>query len=132
MQYRRVINPTVFLGPWGYLDQYSLAPGAATAPTTDREVGGFFYVIAGQGKAIINGETADIKEGDAVPIMLNDTKQFENTGTVPMQLMNVGIGSDMSRRNDILNAVGGARGLSTGAAGAGGGAGRAGRGGRGQ
>jgi mannose-6-phosphate isomerase-like protein (cupin superfamily) len=125
VKYRRVISPTVFLGPWGYLDQYSLAPGAATAPTTDREVGGFFYVISGQGKVTIGTETADIKEGDAVPIMLNDTKQFENTGTAPLQLMHVGIVSDMSRRNEILNAVGGARGLGAGGGPRGGGAGPA-------
>jgi len=127
VKYRRVIGPTVFLGPWGYLDQYSLAPGAATAPTTDREIGGFFYVISGQGKATIGGETADIKEGDAIPILLNETKQFENTGTQPLQLMNVGIVSDMNRRNDILNAVGGARGQIPAAPRAGG-TGRAGRG----
>ena len=117
VRYRRVINPSVFLGPWGFLDQYTLAPGAATAPTTDREVGGFFYVIAGQGKVTISGETADIKEGDAIPILLNDTKQFENTGTTPLQLMQVGIVNDMSRRNDILNAVGGMRGIGGGPAG---------------
>jgi mannose-6-phosphate isomerase-like protein (cupin superfamily) len=143
VRYRRVLGPTVFRGPWGFVDQYSLAPGAATAPTTDREVGGFFYVISGQGKAMISGETADIKAGDAIPILLNDTKQFENTGTEPMQLMQVGIVNDMTRRNEILNAVGGARGIGGGAAGGGGGrgAGRgaggpagggAGRGGRGQ
>jgi hypothetical protein len=110
-----VIGPSVFLGPWGYLDQYSLAPGAATAPTTNSQVGGFFYVISGQGQAIISGETADVSEGDAIPILLNDTKQFRNTGTVPLQLMHVGIVSDMTRRNEILNAVGGARGLGAGA-----------------
>lgn len=111
VRYRRVINPSVFLGPWGFLDQYTLAPGAATAPTTDREVGGFFYVIAGQGKVTIGSETADIKEGDAIPILLNDTKQFENTGQTPLQLMQVGVVSDMNRRNEILNAVGGMRGI---------------------
>jgi mannose-6-phosphate isomerase-like protein (cupin superfamily) len=114
VKYRRVINPSVFLGPWGYLDQYSLAAGAATAPTTDREIGGYFYVIAGRGKAIIGSESADIKEGDAIPILLNDTKQFENTGTEPLQLMNVGVVSDMSRRNEILNSAGGMRGLGGG------------------
>ena len=131
VRYRRVINPSVFLGPWGFLDQYSLAPGAATAPTTDREVGGFFYVMAGQGKVIVSGETADIREGDAIPILLGDTKQFENTGTGPLQLMQVGIVSDLNRRNEILNGVGGSRGIGGGGAGqrgvgAGRGAGRAG------
>lgn len=111
IRYRRVINPTVFLGPWGFLDQYTLAPAAATAPTTDREMGGFFYVIAGRGKVTIGSESADIKEGDAIPILLNDTKQFENTGQTPLQLMQVGIVSDMTRRNEILNAAGGMRGI---------------------
>jgi len=114
VQYRRVIGPNVFLGPWGFLDQYSLAPGAATTPTTDRQVGGFFYVISGQGRAIISGETADIRKGDAIPILLGDTKQFENTGTEPLQLMQVGIVSDMDRRNEILNGVGGMRGIGGG------------------
>jgi mannose-6-phosphate isomerase-like protein (cupin superfamily) len=129
VRYRRVINPTVFLGPWGFLDQYSLAPGAATAPTTDREVGGFVYVISGQGQATISGETAAIQKGDAIPILLGDTKQFENTGTEPLQLMQVGIVSDMTRRNEILNGVGGMRGIGGGGprgGGAGRGAGRAG------
>lgn len=127
VRYRRVINPTVFLGPWGFLDQYTLAPGAATAPATDREVGGFFYVIAGSGKVTIGSETADIKEGDAIPIMLGDTRQFENTGATPLQLMQVGIVSDMARRQEILNGVGGMRGVG-GGVGAPGGARGAGRG----
>lgn len=115
VRYRRVIGPSVFLGPWGYLDQYSLAPGAETAPVTDSQIGGFFYVMSGQGQAMISGETADVREGDAIPILLNDTRQFRNTGTGPLQLMHVGIVSDMTRRNEILNAVGGARGLGAGA-----------------
>jgi hypothetical protein len=139
VRYRRVINQTVFLGPWGYLDQYLLPPGAATASTTDREIGGYYYVISGKGKVTIGSETAEIAAGDAVPILLNDTKQFENTGAEPLQLMNVGIVSDMARRNEILNAAGGMRGFGAAApvaaprAGGAGGAAGAGRGaGRGQ
>ena len=92
----------------------SIAPGASSAPNTDRDVGGFFYVISGQGKATIGDETADIADGDAIPIMLNDTKSFENTGTEPIELMHVGIVSDMSRRNELLNGFGGARGIGGG------------------
>ena len=121
VKYRRVLDPTVFLGPWGYLDQYELAPGSATAPTTDREIGGFYYVISGTGRVTIGTETADITAGDAVPILLNDTKSFENTGAEPLRLLNVGIVSDMTRRNQILNPNGGMR-----AGGAGRGAGRTG------
>jgi mannose-6-phosphate isomerase-like protein (cupin superfamily) len=126
VQYRRVLDPTVFLGPWGYLDQYLVAPGAATASSTDKEIGGFYYVMAGKGKVTIGAETADIKEGDAVPILLNDTKSFENTGTEPLELMNVGIVSDMNRRNEILQAAAPARGGGGGGGGRNGGRGAAG------
>ena len=123
VKYRRALDPTVFLSQWGYVDHYLLAPGAATAPSTDKEIGGFYYVMAGKGKVTIGAETADIAKGDAVPILLNDTKSFENTGTEPLELMSVGIVSDMSRRNEILMAAAPARG---GGAGGGRGAGRAG------
>jgi mannose-6-phosphate isomerase-like protein (cupin superfamily) len=136
VKYRRALDPTVFLGPWGYFDHYVLGPGAATSPTTDRQIGGFYYVISGKGRVTIGTETADIAAGDAVPILLNDTKSFENTGTEPLQLLNVGIVSDMAQRNEILNptaGMGGARGAGRGAArGAGRGAQGQGRGGAGQ
>jgi mannose-6-phosphate isomerase-like protein (cupin superfamily) len=127
VKYRRALDPTVFLGPWGYVDHYLLAPGAATAPSTDKEIGGFYYVMAGKGKVTIGAETADIVKGDAVPILLNDTKSFENTGTEPLELMTVGIVSDMTRRNEILNPNAGApRGGGGGGGGGRNGGGRAG------
>ena len=102
VKYRRALDRSVFLGPWGYVDHYQVAPGASIGPTTDREIGGFYYVISGKGTVTVGTETAAIVEGDAIPIMLNDTKSFENTGTEPLQLMNVGIVSDLTRRNEIL------------------------------
>jgi mannose-6-phosphate isomerase-like protein (cupin superfamily) len=132
--YRRALDRSVFLGPWGYVDHYLVPPGASIGATTDPYIGGFYYVMAGKGTVTIGTETADIVTGDAIPIMLNDTKSFENTGTEPLELMNVGIVSDMSRRNELLAPIFG-RGGGGGGRGAGrgqGAAGEAGRGGRGQ
>jgi uncharacterized cupin superfamily protein len=57
-------------------------------------VGGFVYVIAGDGRATISGETVEIREGDAIPLLLGDTRQFENASTTSLQLMHVGIVSE--------------------------------------
>ena len=93
---------------------HRIAPGPAVEPG----VGGVYYVMNGSGTVTIGGETQPIKAGDAVPIMLNDNKAFENTGTEPLEFMIVGIARDMNKKNDMLasppvrmgGAGGGARG----------------------
>ena len=41
VQYRRALPPSVFLGPWAYVDHVVLAPGSATAPQAYQEIGEF-------------------------------------------------------------------------------------------
>jgi hypothetical protein len=102
VQYRRALSPSVFLGPWAYVDHLVLAPGSATSPQTHQEIGEFFYVMAGEGSVTVGSESAQIKSGDAVPIQLNQTKSFENTGTSPFELLVVGVVRDVSRKYDVV------------------------------
>lgn len=102
VQYRRALAPSVFVGPWAYVDHLVLAPGSATAPQAHQEIGEFYYVMNGQGSVKVGAETAAIKSGDAVPIQLNQTKSFENTGTSPLELLVVGIVRDAARKFDIV------------------------------
>jgi mannose-6-phosphate isomerase-like protein (cupin superfamily) len=104
VQYRRALDGTVFLGPWGFVDHLLVPPGASIGPSTDAEIGGFYYVLAGEGKATVGSETAPIKADDAIPIRFNETKSFENTGTVPLEFMAVGVVKDVSRKMEIVNA----------------------------
>ncbi|MCM3879646.1 MAG: cupin domain-containing protein, partial [Vicinamibacterales bacterium] len=71
VQYRRALDPTVFLGPWSYVDHLLLPPGSSVGANADPDFGGFYYVMDGEGKVTIGSETATIKTGDAVPIRLN-------------------------------------------------------------
>jgi len=105
VQYRRVLAPPVFSGPWAYVDHLLLGPNSSTVPHLHRELAEFYYVIKGRGNATVSerdqSETAAIQEGDAIPIQLNEVHSFENTGTEPLEFMIVGVSRDSTRRVDL-------------------------------
>jgi gentisate 1,2-dioxygenase len=87
----------------GYVD-HLLLPGSATTPQTHQDIGEFYYVMNGEGTVKVGSETAPIKSGDAVPIMLNQAKSFENTGSAPLELLIVGVVRDVARKYDVIPA----------------------------
>lgn len=106
VQYRRVLAPPVFSGPWAYVDHLLLGPNSSTVPHLHRELAEFYYVIKGRGNATVSerdqSETAAIQEGDAIPIQLNEVHSFENTGTEPLEFIIVGVSRDSTRRVDLV------------------------------
>ena len=102
VQYRRALAPSVFLGPWAYVDHVVLAPGSATTPQAHSEIGEFYYVMNGSGTVKVGSESAPIQAGDAVPIQLNQTKSFESSGAAPLELLVVGVVRDVARKFDVV------------------------------
>ena len=102
VQARRALDVPVFLGPWGYVDHFLIPAGASMGPKTDAEIGGFYYVLSGEGTVTDGSETAAIKAHDAVPLNFNQARSFAATGSAPLELMAIGIVKDAERRFQIV------------------------------
>jgi mannose-6-phosphate isomerase-like protein (cupin superfamily) len=99
VQYRRALDADVFLTNWAYVDHLLIPPGASEGRHYHQGVEEIYYVLQGVGQVEVNGETAAIHKGDAVPIRFKEAHSFKNKGSADLELMIVGI----SAQKNILD-----------------------------
>ena len=104
VQYRRALSPTVFSTEWAYIDHLVIPPGASVGPRALPNLAEVYYVVGGQGTVTIGAEQAPIKDGDAIPVRLNESRAIENTGTAPLEFLIVGVAKDMAAKQELMAA----------------------------
>jgi mannose-6-phosphate isomerase-like protein (cupin superfamily) len=96
--YRRLLDPAVFSTPWTYVDHIILPKGASLGAVAEADISAVYYVISGAGEASVRGETAPIREGDAVPVDLGEERALRQIGEAPLELMVIGVARDLAAK----------------------------------
>ena len=101
-QYRRALGPEDFFSNWEYVDHLVLPPGATLGRHRHQHMEEIFYVMDGTGSVEVGKESAAIRKGDAIPIMLNEAHAMVNNGTADLELMVIGVSMQKGRMDTAL------------------------------
>ena len=103
VMYRRLLGPAQFYTGWSYLDEISIPSGATIGPINEPGMSEVYFVLSGAGTVTVNGETASIKQYDAIPVDVGQTHSFAQSGSEPLHLLATGIAKDRASKRAFID-----------------------------
>lgn len=69
----------------------TLVPSESTGGTDNRHQNAaqWLFVLSGNGQTVVNGKTVPLKTGDLLLIEAGETHQIKNTGSKPLETLNI-------------------------------------------
>jgi mannose-6-phosphate isomerase-like protein (cupin superfamily) len=86
------------------VDHLIIPAGASVGPAARADFSEIYYVMSGAGTVTIGDETAAIQVGDSIPVDVNQTRSFAQTGREPLEFLIVGVARDMVAKEALMNA----------------------------
>jgi mannose-6-phosphate isomerase-like protein (cupin superfamily) len=102
VQYRRMLDPAVFSTPWAFVDHLVIPAGATVGKGSKPGISEVYYVVSGAGEVQVDGATAPIKAGDAVPVDVGETRSLRTVGAQPLEFMIIGIAKDLASKQAYM------------------------------
>jgi mannose-6-phosphate isomerase-like protein (cupin superfamily) len=100
-RYRRVLGPETFSTPWAYVDHLLLPPGSSIGRHLHAGVEEIYYVMNGDGRIQVGKETAAIRRGDAIPVLLNEAHSIELAGSAGLEILLIGVALERGKIDSV-------------------------------
>jgi mannose-6-phosphate isomerase-like protein (cupin superfamily) len=98
VMYRRALGPAVFSTTWSFVDHLLLPPGTSVGSAAKPGMSEVYYVVGGEGEITVAGETVHIREGDAVPVDVDQPRALKQLGAAPLEFMVIGVAKDFAAK----------------------------------
>jgi mannose-6-phosphate isomerase-like protein (cupin superfamily) len=102
VRYRRMLEPAVFSTPWTFVDHLIVPVGASVGKGSKPGISEVYYVVSGAGEVQVDGATASIKAGDAVPVDVGETRSLRTLGDQPLEFMIIGVAKDLASKQAYM------------------------------